>query len=133
MVQRRGPNRFKRGLGRFFQELGGGITDIWAQAPARQALLLQNQKTMREQEAARNYLELLPELLGQPEQPPPVRRRELPEQVGAPPPVAPFRVTPQSLRDTAARMKPEERVGSGVLTDTPPDPRGGLTLSARMA
>ena len=153
MVQRRGPNRFKRGLGRFLQELGGGITDIWAQAPARQALLLQNQKTMREQEAARNYLELLPELLGQPEQTPPVRRqetpeqvvapppelpttvrrRELPEQVGAPPPVAPFRVTPQSLRDTAARMKPEERVGSGVLTDTPPDPRGGLTLSDRMA
>jgi len=153
MVQRRGPNRFKRGLGRFLQELGGGITDIWAQAPARQALLLQNQKTMREQEAARKYQELLPGLLGQPEQPPPVRRqelpeqvvapppelptpvrrRELPEQVGAPPPVAPFRVTPQSLRDTAARMKPEERVGSGVLTDTPPDPRGGLTLSDRMA
>ena len=139
----------RRAIGRALTGFVDAFMPAWQGYPQRQKLLLENEALRREQEAAQNYQELLsqigspgatsaPQLPEQVVAPPPelpttVRRRELPEQVGAPPPVAPFRVTPQSLRDTAARMKPEERVGSGVLTDTPPDPRGGLTLSDRMA
>ena len=133
----------RRALGRALTGFVDAFMPAWQGYPQRQKLLLENEALRREQEAAQNYQELLSQIGSPgatsapqlPEQvvPTPVRRRELPEQVGAPPPVAPFRVTPQSLRDTAARMKPKERVGSGVLTDTPPDPRGGLTLSDRMA